>query len=228
MKLRNLYVIALLCVLASAQTPKGTVPRSSADRYPAHAQKNDVAIGARLLSQKEAEKAFATEVNRCCVVIEVALYPQKDGQMKVSLNDFVLRVKGTDTATKPSSAQLLAAMLQKQAQPQSDHEVGVHPSVGVGYESGGYDPVTGTRRSGGIVTSAGVGVGVGSPAPKPGSTDRDRRTMELELGEKSLPEGSASTPISGYLYFSMPVKDRKAARQLEYTLNGEKLVLTLQ
>ena len=52
--------------------------------------------------------------------------------------------------------------------------------------------------------------------------------MELELGEKSLPEGSASTPISGYLYFSMPVKDRKAARQLEYTLNGEKLVLTLQ
>ena len=87
MKLRNLCVIALLCVLASAQTPKGTVPRSSADRYPAHARQNDVAIGARLLSQKEAEKAFATEVNRCCVVVEVALYPQKDGQVKVLLNE---------------------------------------------------------------------------------------------------------------------------------------------
>jgi len=228
MKLRNLCVVTLLCVLASAQAPKGTVPRSSADRYPANARHNDVAIGARLLSQKEAEKAFATDVNRCCVVVEVAVYPQKDGQVKVLLNDFVLRVKGTDTATKPSSAQLLAAMLQKQAQPQSDHEVGVHPSVGVGYESGGYDPGTGTRRSGGIVTSAGVGVGIGSPAPKPGSTDRDRRTMELELSEKSLPEGNASVPVSGYIYFSLPAKDRKAARQLEYTLNGEKLVLTLQ
>jgi hypothetical protein len=52
--------------------------------------------------------------------------------------------------------------------------------------------------------------------------------MELELSEKSLPEGTASAPVSGYLYFALPSgKDKKAAHQLEYMLNGSKVVLTL-
>ena len=134
-------------------------------------------------------------------------------------------------ATKPSSAEVLAAKLQKKAAPPSSGtDVAVYPSAGVGYESGGYDPVTGQRRGGGVYTTTGVGVGIGGPQPPaPGSTNRDRRTMELELSEKALPEGSASAPVSGYLYFSLPSrKDKKSTHQLEYMLNGEKVVLQLQ
>jgi hypothetical protein len=75
----------------------------------------------------------------------------------------------------------------------------------------------------------GVGVAVsdGGPGPKPGSTDKDRSAMETELSEKGLPEGTATAPVAGYIYF--PVSNKKGTtRVLEYTLNGKKMVLTLQ
>ncbi|HLJ27511.1 MAG TPA: hypothetical protein VKY85_12440 [Candidatus Angelobacter sp.] len=233
MKLRTLLTIGLMCAATVyADAPRGTVPRATAESYPAHTIANGVSIGAVLLTGDQARKAFASDVDRCCVVVEVALYPEKNSAVKVSLNDFVLRVTGTDVATKPSTAEVLAAKLQKQSSQSSSsggHDVVLYPTAGVGYESGGYDPVTGQRRPGGVVTSGGVGVGIGGSQPQgPASTDRDRRTMELELSEKALPEGNASTPVSGYLYFALPSrKDKKTTRQLEYTLNGEKVVLQL-
>jgi hypothetical protein len=231
MKLRILLATALICsVSVYGDSPKGTVPRATPERYPVHATRDGLAIGAVLLTTDQVRKAFASELDRCCRVVEVAFYPQKDNPVKVSMNDFALRIAGTDVATKPSSAEVLAAKLQKKAAPEPDsHDVVVYPSAGVGYESGGIDPVTGTRRSGGVFTSGGVGVGIGgSQPPRPGSTDRDRRTMELELTEKGLPEGTASSPVSGYLYFSLPSnKGKKARQQLEYMLNGEKVTLEL-
>ena len=50
--------------------------------------------------------------------------------------------------------------------------------------------------------------------------------MELELSEKGLPEGTASAPVAGHLYF--PIARKKNVRyQLEYTMDGEKIVLSL-
>src|ERR1700756_3553654 len=192
MKLRTLLTTGLmLAVLVYADTPRGTVPRAAADKYPAHVVRDDASVGAVLLTAEQARKSFASDVDRCCLVVEVAVYPQK-GSLKVSWSDFVLRVSSTDIASRPSSPEVLAARLQKKSAPPSPggHDVVVYPSAGVGYETGGYDPVTGQRRPGGVVTTAGVGVGVGGSQqpPAPGSTDRDRRTMELELTEKSLPE----------------------------------------
>ena len=236
MKLRSLLSSGLLlAVLVYADTPRGTVPRATADNYPAHAVHDNVSVGAVLLTADQTRKAFASDLERCCVVVEVALYPQNGSPLKVSWSDFVLRLSSTDIASRPSSPEVLAAKLQKKAEPppsKGGHDVVVYPSAGVGYETGGIDPVTGQRRPGGVYTTTGVGVGIGSPqqqSPAPGSTDRDRRTMELELTEKSLPEGNADAPVSGYLYFSLPgKKDKKVTHQLEYTLNGEKVILSLQ
>jgi hypothetical protein len=234
-KLRTCLAVALMCVVSlSAEAPRGTVPRATADRYPSHATQSGATIGVTLLTPDQVRKAFASDVNRCCLVVEVALYPPKDSTVGVSLNNFVLRVTGTEIAAKPSGAKVLAAKLQKKAASPHDRDINISPTVGVGYDSGGYyDPVTGQRRAGGVYTSTGVGVGVGGSRPQPGSTDVDRNTMELELGEKSLPEGEASAPVAGYLYFSLPqtkdqTKDKKATgHQLEYTLYGNKVVLTL-
>jgi len=52
------------------------------------------------------------------------------------------------------------------------------------------------------------------------------RSPECSSREKGLPEGTASVPVSGYLYFSIP-RAKKAVYQLEYMLNGQKVLLTL-
>ena len=229
--MRAKKLLPLMFVFAAtmlADAPRGTVPRASAEKYAAHVEQNGSSLGARLLSPKEARKEFATDVDQCCMVVEVALYPQKDGMLEVSLSEFVLRIAGQDIGSRPTSAAIVAGKLQRRAEPdEGSKDVRISPTAGIGYETGGIDPVTGQRRPGGVVTSTGVGVGVGGQQPpKPGSTDADRRTMELELKEKGLPEGNTAASVAGYLYFSAPPK-KNVKYQLEYMLNGSKVVLPL-
>jgi hypothetical protein len=204
----------------------GTVPRSAAAQYSAHATGERVSIGAVKLNQQQVRKTFTSGLNRCCVVLEVGIFPEKDHPVNISLGDFSLRVVNAKDAFRPSSAKLVASSLQQKAG--SDRDVTVSPTVGVGYETGTYaDPSTGTRQhSSGIYTSTGVGVGIGGSGNQPGSTEADRKTMELELSEKGLPEGTASAPVAGHLYFSI-AKKKNALYQLEYTVDGKTVVLPL-
>jgi hypothetical protein len=103
----------------------------------------------------------------------------------------------------------------------------ISPITGIGYETGGVDPITGQARRVGVVTSAGVGVGIGKPRVQdPGTSQADRRTMEMELRGKGLPEGNTMAPVAVYLYFAVPQKS-EVKYQLEYVLNGNKVVLPL-
>jgi len=218
-------IVALCLTVVAVAAPKGTVPRSNASLYPVHVQYQGAALGAKLLTPDEVRKKFTSDINHCCVVVEVALYPSKEKSVEVALNDFVLHVKNSETASKASSAKVVAGSLQKKAQ--NTRDVTVSPTVGVGYGTGTtYDPVYGPR-GGGVTTAAGVGVGIGSRGDQPGSSDKDRDVMETELSEKGMPEGAATGPVAGYLYFSIP-RGKKMVYQLEYKLNGEKVVLTLQ
>ena len=213
----RLLVMFMLLVFAWA-APQGTSPRSSASDYPAHVQKDGVALGARLLSSVDVRKTFVSDVNHCCVVIEVAAFPKAGQSLAVSLDNITLRVAGTEIAAKPSSSTVVSAALQKDAQRQRD--VTVAPAVTVGYQSGtAYDPATGTARGGGVYTGAGVGVGVGQRANQTGPSEKDRSVMETELREKGLPEGDATNPVAGYLYFQVP-KSKNAKYELQYKLNG--------
>ena len=65
--------LACFAVFAFA-APKGTVARSTALKYPAHAEQDGVAIGAVLLTSQEARSNFVSDLNHCCLVVEVALY----------------------------------------------------------------------------------------------------------------------------------------------------------
>jgi hypothetical protein len=209
-----------------AEGPQGTEPRPAAARYPAHSEMNGVAVGASLLTAHQARRSFVSDVNRCCLVIEVAFYPPKGTPLNISLNDFVLRIKDTDVAEKPSSAKAVAASLQKKAG--SDRDVTLSPSYGVTYQTGRiYDPVTGTTQGSGVTQTTDVHVDVGNPGPNPASTDKDRSAMEAELGDKGLPEGPTSTPLAGYLYFPVSSKKKNAIHQLEYKLGENTVVLSL-
>lgn len=225
---RKLWLVLTVGCLASLAfaAPKGTVPRSSANRYPAHTEGDGISIGATLLTPKEARKTFVSDVNRCCVVIEFAIYPEKDKPLTVSLDSFTLRLTGSETAAQPSSAKVVSATLQKKAQDQRD--VSVSPTAGVGYGSGSaYDPATGMQRRGGVYTTAGVAVAIASPGGEPGSSEKDRAVMETELSEKGLPEGATTAPVAGYLYFPIS-RTQKATYQLEYMLNGNKVKLAFR
>src|SRR5207244_6305982 len=64
----GLLLLAAAPVVASG--PRGTVPKASANRYPSHAEKDGVSVGAALLTSDEVHKTFVSEVNRCCLVVE--------------------------------------------------------------------------------------------------------------------------------------------------------------
>ncbi len=206
---------------------RGTAPRSSADKYRAHAKHEGVSIGAELLSRKELSKEFAADVNRCCLVVQVAVYPQNNEALNVSLDDFTLVEEGTDTPIRPEGATVISARLEKEKG--SGRGVETSTSAGVGYESGTYiDPVTGQPvHVHGVSTSAGVGVGVGERAPAT-VAEQDREVIERELSEKGLPEVKIAVPVSGYLYFSLPKQKKDAKYHLEYVVKDETLKLQLQ
>jgi hypothetical protein len=157
--------------------------------------------------------------------VEVALYPAKDSTLDVSLSDFVLRLAGTDTTVKASSPPALGAELQDRNPNGTDvAKAGdVHGEVHAGYEEG-TNPATGQRIHG---VDTGGSVSIGTPGPGPASHDRDRYLMEMELTEKGLPEDTVSSPVAGYLYFSLSKDNKKAIHELEYTLNGQKVLLKL-
>jgi hypothetical protein len=203
---------------------RGVAPRSSATAYPAHADAAGVDIGARLLSGDDARKALVSDVNTCCLVVEVAFYPQNDKSLSLSPNDFSLQVAGYDSGAKASSGTVVAAMLQKKAI--NERDVSVAPHGSVGYETGGYDPVTGSRAPG-VYTESGVSIARDPRGSQTGSSERDRNVMETELNEKGLPDGDISTPVAGYLYFKLP-RNKKATYQLVYQLNGEAVTLQLK
>lgn len=113
----NKKILAALALLAAssiaAAGPRGIEPKSSANLYPIHAEKDGVSVGALLLTSAEVRKTFVSDVNRCCLVVEIAVYPVKDKTQQVSLNDFSLHVVGPDKVVKPSTAKTVAGSIHE-------------------------------------------------------------------------------------------------------------------
>ena len=235
MNARKCLAIALICMSSSiAQTHRGVIPRSAATEYAAHASQDNVQIGASLLTHKDLKKIFATDVNQCCLVVEVALYPSKDNFVKISLDDFMLRETGMELGTKPSTPDVLSARLEVQpVPPDREHRAGVSSSSDIGYERTTQQTGSDRTSSGGVIQRSSVGIGVpigggGSRVPESQSAaEGNRRAIEAELTEKGLPETSAWDPVAGYLYFSVP-KKKKGGYELVYMMGDRKIVLPLK
>jgi hypothetical protein len=210
----------------SSAARSGTAPRSSADEYHARATQGGVTVGAELLTRQEVSKEFAADMNSCCLVVEVAVYPAKDEPLDVSPGDFTLIVEETDTPIRPQSATVISAKLENKNG--SNGGVTTVASAGVGVESVTYnDPKTGQAvHEHSVTTSAGGAVGVDNGVPTT-IAERDREVIERELAEKGLPEAKVVTPVSGYLYFALPKHKKDSKYRLEYILKGETLNLEL-
>jgi len=231
--LPSIFVLSLSAPLLQAQDSDqtseklgGAAPRASAAKYRTHLERDGFSIGAELLSKKQASQTFAADVNHCCLVVLVAVYPKKDQPVDLSFTDFALEEQGRDFPVRPESATIVAAKLEKEKG--SNRGVATSTSAGIGYESGTYiDPVTGQPvRVHGVTTSTGVEVGVGDRVPAT-VAEHDREVIERELSEKGLPEAKIAIPVSGYLYFSLPKHKKDTKYRLEYVVKGETLNLPL-
>jgi hypothetical protein len=223
-----------LAMLSRAQTTedktsstRGKEPRATADSYHSHSQRGGISVGVESLTPKQVHKAFVSDLDRCCLVVEFAIYPKKKQLENLSMDDFALFVSGNDVPTKPASATVVSALLQKRAN--SGAQVAEESSATIGYESGTYiDPATGQPRMGhGVYTATNAGVGACKAYPVPDLTEQDRQVMEKELSQNGLPEGKVAAPVAGYLYFPIPKRKKNTKYRLEYNLSGEKLVLPL-
>lgn len=207
--------------VAGADSTHGIRPRHLAADYPVFQQHQTLALGAEQLSQKQVQHAFATELDKRYIVVEIGVFPAVNGNVKVSPSDFMLRVAGTKDVLRPASPETISQVLYKK--PATKHDVTVTPVGSIGYDSGGRDAY-GNRYPGGVTTSTGAMVGIGST--KVGGTEADRKTMEMELRDKSLPLGEATKPVSGYLYFPVST-NKKVQYELEYSGNGQEIRLQL-
>jgi hypothetical protein len=225
-------------VTVALATSRGTAPPPSADKYAAHAENDGAVIGITRLRAPQLRKAFAvdkvtsSDLEESCFVVEVGLYPAKNRTVEVSLAGFALHVQGEDASVKPSNAGAVVAKLPYRVQVGQNGGtgpvIGPRPSMDPGTGGIYRDPVTGmpTRRGAHTPKGTDGGTGAGeSPSPQT-SASGVWRDLEMQMTEKALPEGSTGSPVAGYIYF--PVETKKDARyQLEYTLNGKRVVLPL-
>lgn len=234
MNVLKAFVVTFLIALSlPGQSSRGTVPHPDPSDYSAHDGQAGVQIGASSLSRKDMKKNFAIDLNQCCVVVEVGLYPSQKQPLTIALDDFVLREAGKDTGVNPFHADVLAARLEPH-QPHTDPDprAGAETESVVGIHRGTVpDPNTGAPRPGSSVYESqkiSVGIPVGGSTPQsPEAAEADRKMIEAELKERMLPETTSPEPVAGYLYFPISKKP-KGGYELVYTLNGKKIVLPLK
>jgi hypothetical protein len=194
----------------------GIPPRAEAAAYPAYREHQLFSVGARLLSPREVEQKFSTPLGKHYLVVEVGFFPANGQPIVLRTESFTLRAGDDNQAFFPATPQDIADTLSGRSGPRRN--VGLYPAVGVGYESGGWG------RGG--VTGVGVGIG-GGPYQRRGMSGGNYRVMETELRDKSLPAGTVTQPVAGYLYYPLSGK-RAREYKLEITRkNGEVLSLPL-
>ena len=226
MLMRLPLLAAIPVSLALAADPGGIRPRPAASDYPAHRASRGVTVAAAVIPPQQVSKLFSTDLNKAgYLVVEIAVYPDTGNEVDVRARDFLLRAGSDPSTMRPVGVETIAARLEQKNAPKPPTlpgDIGVYPTATIGYETGGYDPVTGQRRSG-VYTATGVGVAIGQqPAPPPpGSAGPNRNEMEQELYAKELPQVKTIDPVAGYLFFPRPSSRKAAHGPFHITYYGE-------
>jgi hypothetical protein len=195
-------------------------PKDKAADYPVHANAGAVEIGAEYLvhSIPGGRQTFiASEY----LVFEVAVFPGRGEAAEIRTGTFTLRVNGKKQALYPDSPGFVAASLKY---PDWEQRPNAQIQAGLG-DAGvtlGRPPVVG--RFPGDPTPSQSRLPRSPRAPDPD----DRRGVEREepehaedvVARTALPEGAATKPVSGYLFFRYQGK-AKSIKSLELIYQGK-------
>lgn len=174
---------------------KGVPPRAAPGDYQAHAQAGTVTVAAEFMghSVPRLEGPLSTEDY---VVVETALYGAPGAQIKVSLEDFSLRINGKKTALPSQSYVLVTKSLKDPSW--------VPP-----------EPAEPKSKS-----SFGTGGQGDNPPPAPVHVPFElRRAMALHVRGSSLPVGEHALPEAGLLFFQYRGKT-ESIRSIELIYTG--------
>jgi hypothetical protein len=191
---------------AQINEAKGMPPRAAATDYQAQAQAGKVTIAAEFLghSVPRAEGPLSTEDY---VVIETAFFGSPEERLKLSIDDFSLRINGKKAPLSSQPFGLVAKSLKDpQWSPPEAAETKSKTSIGNGSQSDSNMP------------------------PPPVHVPIElQRAMARHLQSSSLPEGERTLPQAGLIYFQYRGKTQ-SIRSLEliYTGPAGKATLPLQ
>jgi hypothetical protein len=192
----------------AASDTKGLAPRATPADYQAHAQAGDFTIAAEFEghSVSTGEAIYSTEDY---VTIEIGLFGPPDTPLKISTEDFSLRINGKKV---PSPAQQYTLVFASLKDPEWE------------------PPAAPAKSKGGITGSGGGGKGnadepPSAPPPMPMSV---RRAMQQRVQKAALREGDRVLPEAGLIFIQHRGKlTAKDSVELIYSGAAGKAVLTL-
>jgi hypothetical protein len=203
---------------AQVREVKGIPARASATDYQAHAVAGNVTVAADFTGHSVAtpEAVFSTEDY---VAIEVALFGPPEARLKLSHDDFSLRIIaiGRTPLERRAKAKKATAM---PAQP--------YGLVLKSLKDPSWEPPTPASK--GSKTSIGGGGGGGNdPPPATPHMPFDLvRAMQQKVQKASLPEGDRALPGAGLIFFDYHGKTEGRTIELIYSGPAGKATLTLQ
>ena len=175
----------------------GVPARATPGDYQSHAQAGNVTIAAEFTGHSIAtpEAIFS---NEDYVAVEVALFGPADKPLKVSIEDFTLRINGKKTSL---AAQPYATLFGTLKDPE-------------------WEPSAAATKAGSTSFNSGGKGNAGDPPPPPPKMPMPlRRAMEQKVQKAALREGERSLPEAGLIFFSYRGKV-KSIQSLELMYAG--------
>jgi len=209
--LRYGLLIAALAACALAQPPKeeskGLPPRAAATDYQAQAKVGDFTIGAEFVGHSVPTPAhtFSTEEY---VTVEVAFFGPADARLKLSMDDFSIRINGKKN---PSPREPYDLVFKNLKDPEWE------------------PPIKQEGKSKTSFGGSGGGGGGADKPPPPKMPIAERRVMEQHVQKASLLEGDRPLPQAGLIFFQHRGKVTGIQSiELIYSGPAGKATLTLQ
>jgi hypothetical protein len=179
-------LLALFARCAAAQEaptrdPAAIAPRATPGDYQAQAQAGPITIAAEFTGHSIAtpQTILSTEEY---VVVEVGVFGPPGARVKLSHEDFSIRINGKKM---PSPAQPYALVSKNAKDPEWE----------------ALAPPEAKKSKGGVSTGGGGGQNDAGPPPVVKIPVELRRAMEQKVLKASLPEGDRVLPEAGLIYF---------------------------
>src|SRR5258708_19562391 len=187
--LKSSVWISALCLCAHGQTTTGTAaaaaeskglpPRISPAEYQAHAQAGTVTIAAEFTAHSSATPQGNTLSTEDYVVVETGFFGPDGARLKVSADDFSLRINGKKV---PLPSQPFGRMASSLKDPE-------------------WEPPAEKKSKGGMSTGGG-GQGQNDPPPTPPKMPfAERRAMEQRVQKPLLPQADRALPLAPFTFF---------------------------
>lgn len=196
--MKTAVCVTALCLCASAQTPpaapasaqasaleatKGMPPRANPVDYTAQAVAGPVTIAAEFSGHgiNTPQGALTTEDY---VVVELGIFGAAGSRVKLSAEDFTLRINGKKT---PQPAEPFGVIRASLKDPEWEPPINTKSQSKTG--------VSGSGDQG--------GGGKNDPPPEPPKMPfPERRAMEQRVLKMTMPEGDRATPVAGLIFFA--------------------------